>query len=176
MTPALAADVPGADMARASIPAPPPMPDVPPPPGLPDPRPVWNGPPPPMAPAPAILAVDPRTRDIWLAECRRRMDISYGGWDDDYGWKRHRHHRHEVRAMGGDYCEVYFDDYYRNYSQAGYGWGYGPPMMMRNVVQPAQPPRNCVTEEHVTYEPVRVRYIPRRPVHKRIPDKRMRIN
>jgi hypothetical protein len=174
LTPALAADAPGADIARGAMPPGPAMPDVPPPPPrLPDPRPDWNGsrpnwnrPPPMMEQAPAIMQVDPRTRDIWLSECRRRMEISYrSGWDDDYGWKRHRHHHDEARATSGDYCETYFDDYYRHYAA---------PMMMRPAGLPGPAARNCVTEEHVSYVPVRSRYIPRRHV-KRIPDKRIRL-
>lgn len=186
MTPALAADAPGADIARGAMPPPPAMPAVPPPPQLPDarpdwngPRPDWRGPPPPqmMGPAPVVMQVDPRTRDIWLSECRRRMDTYYGGgWDDDYGWKRHRrHHRdrdrdRDVRDMGYDYCTAYFDDYYQHYAQAGYA--YGP--MMRTVAPAGPPQQHCVTEEHVSYVPVRTRYIPRRH-DKRIPDKRIRL-
>jgi len=179
LTPALAAaDTAGADIARGAMPPPPAMPDAPPPPQLPDPRPEWREPPPrPIGPAPVMMQVDPRARDGWLAECRRRMDVYYSsGWDDDHGWKRHRRHHsdREVRNMGHDYCEVYFDDYYRHYSQAGYA--YGQPMMMRTVAPAAPAAQNCVTEERVSYVPVRSRYIPRRPAYKRVPDKRVRVN
>lgn len=178
--PALADDAPGADMANAPMMAQPPIPAAPPPPRLPDARPVWSGPAhPPMAPAPVALQVDPRMRDVWLAECRRRMDIYYGGdWDHGHGWKRHdRHHRGEVRTMGYEYCEAYFDDYYRYYAQAGYGHGHGHAMMMHTVTRAAPAERNCVEEEHVSYEPVRTRYVPRRPVirEKRVRDKRIRV-
>lgn len=177
MTPAMAADAPGADIARGAVPAPTPMPDAPPPPRLPDARPAWNGSPPSMGPVPAVMQIDPRTRDIWLTECRRRMAIYYGGdWDDDHGWKRHspRHRDRDARSMRNDYCEVYFDDYYRHYAQAGYA--NGQPMMMTRAVAPSTPAaQNCVTEEHVSYVPVRSRHIPRR-VYKRVPDKRIPMN
>jgi len=177
LTPAMAADTPGADIARGAMPPPPPIPDAPPPPRLPDARPAWNGPQPAMGPAPIVMQVDPRTRDTWLGECRRRMDIYYGGgWDGDHEWKHHRRHNRdrEVGSMGHDYCEAYFDDYYRHYTQTGYA--YGAPMMMRIAAPTAQAAQNCVTEERVSYVPVRSRYIQRRPVYKRVPDKRIRVN
>lgn len=187
--PALAGDMPGADMANGPMAAPPPMPDAPPPPRLPDPRPIWhNDSPPAMTAAPAVLQVDPRARSVWLAECGRRMDAYYrGGWQGRHGWKR-RHRDDEGRSIGNEYCEVYFDDYYRYYAQAGVAYGHGcggctpmPRMMMRTVNRPAPAAQNCVEEETVRYEPVRTRIIPRRraPIKrvpdKRIPDKRIRI-
>lgn len=178
MAPAMAEELPGADMAMAPPPAPMPMPAAPPPPRLPDPGPSWSAPAPmpPMQPAPAVMHVDPRTRDMWLAECRRRMDIYYGGDDYDGGWKRHR--RRESRGLGYDYCEVYFDDYYRHYAQAGYGYGMMRPhmMVMRSQAGTSAPAQNCVEEERVSYEPVRTRVIQRRVIRtKRVPDKRIRI-
>ena len=79
-SPALAS---GAELAGASYTAPAVLaqaaPQLPPPTaGLPDPRPEWPGGPAASAMPPAAASapqLDPRARDAWLGECRRRMEL-----------------------------------------------------------------------------------------------------
>ena len=137
----------------------------------PDMRPTWQGGP------VSVVQPDARARDAWLRECRRRTAYYY---DDGYGW-HHRHHRdrHDDGHVDGlDYCEAYFDDYYRTWAQPGYGYAYPVaayvrpmPMAMAPAPQASQPCEEVVTEEYV---PVRTRIIPRRPM-RRAPDKRIRV-
>jgi hypothetical protein len=151
--------------------------------GLPDTRPEWPGgattsaAPPHAAPA---AQVDPRARDAWLRECRRRVTYYY---DDG-------HRRRNAGDPGYDYCEAYLDDYFRYYAQpgyAGYGQGHhGHHMMMapRMTMVPARvsrpaaqgPCEEVVTEEYV---PERTRTIrrraPQRAPVRRVPDKRIRV-
>jgi len=76
--------------------------------------------------------------------------------------RRHRHNDHDMMAPDSTYCEAYFDDYYRYYSQAA----------LARPAPAVTPPQRC--EEVVTTEevPVRSRSIPRRH---RPHDKRIRI-
>ena len=130
---------------------------------------------------------DGRARDAWLRECRRRTAMYY----DNDGYRHHRRHdRHDRHDRqwdrgyegGYDYCEAYFDDYYRTYTQPGYGYGYGypqmgyvlpvPMMMQQQVYQTRQPVEEVVTEEYV---PMRSRIIERRPARRIIRDKRIRV-
>ena len=119
------------------------------PPG-PDMRPEWrDGPPHPPH------AVDPRERDEWLAECRRRISIRddgvggalIGGLVGGFAGNRIAGRRHrtvgtiagaavgaaagaaidkaEDRGRARDECETYLDGYYDYYAHAGRGFGYG---------------------------------------------------
>jgi hypothetical protein len=147
-------------------------------PSAPDMRPEWR----PGATPSAALLPDSRTRDAWLGECRRRTAFYY----DNGG--HHHHHRHHDKgrgqmssnAPGYDYCEAYFDDYYRTYTQPGYAYAYPAMVTMRPVAMaPVTTYQNGGqrVEEVVTerYEPIRSRVIPRRRVHHIIHDKRIRV-
>ncbi len=130
-------------------------------------RPAWYG----------GAQLDPRARDAWLGECRRRTAYYYhGGMRHHRG--RHGHGgEHAGHAPGYDYCEAYLDDYYRYYSQAGVIYGYGPHAMHQMMV-PSQVQREVPTEEVVTeeYVPIRSRAIPRRAAPHRSHDKRVPID
>ncbi len=150
----------------------------------------------PMPPAPAMawqgasaapaLQLEPRARDAWLGECRRRTTMYYDtGWGHGKRKKRGKqgHDDHMSYRGGYDYCEAYLDDYYRYYAQpgAGYGHAYMVPMRpMQMTMMPAQtrevsqPVEEFVTEEYV---PVRTRTVaPRRTIRsKRVRDKRIRV-
>lgn len=147
--------------------------DAPAMPAAPDVRPEWRG-------TSAALQPDGRARDAWLRECRRRVDMYYDGYRS-----HSRRDRDRGYAGGYDYCEAYFDDYYRTYSQPGYGHHgmmHVQPMMM--MMAPAhapatatrtisQPVEEVITEEYV---PVRTRTIPqRRTIRRAAPSKRVRI-
>ena len=140
-------------------------------PAAPDMRPEWRG-------TGAAMQPDGRARDAWLRECRRRVDMYYDGYRS-----HSRRDRDRAYAGGYDYCEAYFDDYYRTYSQPGYAYAY--PMMMHArpmMMAPApatvtrtvsQPVEEVITEEYV---PMRTRTIPhRRTIRRAAPDKRIRI-
>lgn len=122
---------------------------------------------------PAAILPDSRTRDAWLRECRRRTEMYYDG----YRSHRRRHDKDRSYAPGYDYCEAYFDDYYRTYTH--HGMMHMHPMMMM-ASQPAtvtrtvsQPVEEVITEEYV---PMRSRTIPqRRTIRRAVPDKRIRI-
>jgi hypothetical protein len=58
--------------------------------------------------------VDPRARTAWLHECRRRMGYSY---EADAEEQRNRQAQNEPGGRVYDYCEAYFDDYYRTHRQ-----------------------------------------------------------
>ena len=158
----------GADAALGAgmpaIPAPHAMPAAPSLPGAADMRPAWHG-------AASPIMPDARTRDAWLNECHRRTAVYYGGY------RKGRHHRDESRRNDSaySYCEAYFDDYYRTYAHHSHGQVHGHAMQMVHapIARPANPP--CVETVTTEYEPVRTRYIPRRPAPRRVvPDKRVR--
>ena len=76
------------------------------------------------------------------------------------------------RPQEYDYCEAYFDDYYRHYSQVSYmpAPGYQAPMMRRPAAQP------CTEEVVEEYVPVRSRVIHRAaPVRRAVRSKRVRV-
>ncbi|MEP7222239.1 MAG: glycine zipper 2TM domain-containing protein [Novosphingobium sp.] len=90
----------------------------------------------------------------------------------------------EDRGRVRDSC----DDMLAGYSSQGYnnsgyaGYGYTPMMVMVPVMMmaapqaPQQPCKETVTTtEYVTYETVRRRMIPRRPVYRPAPDKRVKM-
>lgn len=153
----------GADGHGAGIPSVP-APAAPSLPGAADMRPAWHG-------AASPLMPDARTRDAWLNECHRRTTMYYGGY------RKGRHHRNEGRRNDSaySYCEAYFEDYYRTYAHHSHGQMHGHAMQMVHapMARPASPP--CVETVTTEYEPVRTRYIPRRPAPRRVvPDKRVR--
>ena len=105
---------------------------------------------------------------------------------DNGGYFRHSHRRHNDRDRQGgyvpgyDYCEAYFDDYYRTYTQPGYGYAYPAMMMMRPMAmapmttyQSGQRQVSEVVTER--YEPIRSRIIQHRRARPVIHDKRIRI-
>ena len=134
----------------------------------PDMRPEWRG-------GGYAAQVDPRARDAWLSECRHRTALYYYRG----GHRHHHHHGHDKNmdpAAGYDYCEAYFDDYYRTYRQPGFGYiGYERPMMM--MPPPAYQGSSGQREEVVTeeYVPLRSREIPHRRARHVIHDKRVRV-
>jgi hypothetical protein len=148
------------------------MPSAPAMPAAPDMRPEWRGPA--MGPAPVVaMQPDARTRDAWLNECRRRTALYYDGY------RRHNRRDKNRSYQGGyDYCEAYFDDYYRTYSRHHYA--YAQPVMMMMAPQHqvtatrtiSRPVEEVVTEEYV---PVETRVYHRRPARRIIRDKRIRV-
>ena len=134
----------------------------------------------------AALLPDSRTRDAWLRECRHRMAFYYdnGGYfrGRRHGDRRHHDDRsdHGGYAPGYDYCEAYFEDYYRTYTQPGYAYAYPAMVMMRPVAMAPvttyqsgqQQVSEVVTER---YEPIRSRIIQHRRARRVIHDKRIRI-
>ena len=147
-------------------------------PAAPDMRPEWR---PELRGASTAMQPDGRARDAWLRECRRRVEMYYDGYDGYDGYRSHRRHDKGRSYSGGyDYCEAYFDDYYRTYTQPMHAHPmmmHAAPMMMapapatvtRTISQPVE---EVITEE---YAPVRRRYIPRRTIRRAVPDKRIRI-
>jgi hypothetical protein len=167
--PAAAEELPGDAPSFPSAPAMPAAPDM---------RPEWRGPA--MGPAPsmapiAALQPDARTRDAWLNECRRRTAMYYDGYR-----RYDRRDKNRSYQGGYDYCEAYFDDYYRTYSQHSHGYAYAQPMMMMMAPQHqvtatrtiSRPVEEVVTEEYV---PVETRVYQRRPARRIIRDKRIRV-
>jgi Glycine zipper 2TM domain len=82
------------------------------------------------------------------------------------------------RERVGDWCERYLEQYSGGYGQAGYGNGYGGPVMLVPVVmvqqQQAQPCTETITTtEYVTVE--RRRPPAGRVIYRAVPDKRVRI-
>ena len=140
-------------------------------PAAPDMRPEWR---PELRGTSAAMQPDGRARDAWLRECRRRTDAYYDGYRS-----HHRRDHNRAYAGGYDYCEAYFDDYYRTYTQPMHVHPmmmHAAPMMMapatvtRTVSQPVE---EVITEEYV---PVNTRAIPqRRTIRRAVPDKRIRI-
>ena len=154
------------------------LPAPPPPASVPDMRPVWHDS---GILAPAAARIDPRAREAWLWECRRRTANYY-----DDGRNRANRRQHGANHEGGlrpgyDYCEAYLDDYYRAYAQPGYGVNSG---QVQTYVQPVamapgQMQQDCqpCEEETEEYVPVRTRSIlPRRRGYRPLPDKRIRVN
>ena len=121
---------------------------------MPDNRPVWKEGMPPMPPAAAQLqapGMDPRAREEWLGECRKRYssnDRGLGGaliggaigglLGNRIGGKHHRTvgtvagaavgavagtviDKAEDAGKAHDYCESYLDDYYAQSAQPAYG-------------------------------------------------------
>ena len=163
-TPAAAADeLPGAGYTTAANDMPlPPAPDM-----RPEWRPELRG-----ATTSAALLPDSRTRDVWLRECRRRTAYYYGNGGF---YRQNRHHnrdREQVEgyAPGYDYCEAYFDDYYRTYTRPGYAYAYQAPVTTYQTGQ--QQVEEVVTER---YEPIRSRIIQHRQFRPVIHDKRIRV-
>lgn len=174
----LADQMPGDASAMPAAPSMPsttmPIPGMPMP-TAPDMRPEWRG-------ASAAMQPDGRARDAWLRECRRRTEMYYDGSG------HHRHHRRDrdrdqAYVGGYDYCEAYFDDYYRTYTQPGYGYAHAYPTMVymqpvamapvqTTYTQTSQPVEEVVTEEYV---PIRRRVIPHRRIRHAVPDKRIRV-
>ena len=155
------------------------LPAPPPPASVPDMRPVWHDS---GILAPAAAGIDPRAREAWLWECRRRTAHYY---DDGRQYGRRRHHR--ANDDGGlrpayDYCEAYLDDFYRAYAQPGYGLNHGHPgqiFVQPVAMAPTQIQQDCqpCEEETEEYVPVRTRAIlPRRRGYRPLPDKRIRVN
>jgi hypothetical protein len=144
----------------------PPAPDI-----RPEWRPEWRG-----ASTSAILLPDSRTRDAWLRECRRRTAYYY---DNGGYYRRGRHHDRDRGhidgyAPGYDYCEAYFDDYYRTYTQRGYAFIYPvPTYQSATTYQSGQRQVEEVLTER--YEPIRSRIIERRRARPVIHDKRIRV-
>jgi hypothetical protein len=143
----------------------PPLPGSPPPEGTADVRPEWQGSP---ILAPATSQIDPRAREAWLWECRRRTAQSYHS-----GWRGHRH-RHDAdhanaRGPAYDYCEAYLDDYYRAYAQPAYAY---PRSFMPMHVPQISAPREVEIEEYV---PARTRSVPQRRRVRPVPDKRIKV-
>jgi hypothetical protein len=146
-------------------------------PAAPDMRPEWRPGLPGASAAmqPAAMLPDSRARDAWLRECRRRTEMYYDGYRS-----HRRRDKDRSYSPGYDYCEAYFDDYYRTYTQPGYGhahhhMSYVQPVAMpaTRVVQTSQPIEEVITEEYV---PVRSRTIPqRRTIRRPMRDKRIRI-
>jgi hypothetical protein len=121
----------------------------------PDTRPEWKGAP--SSPAYAPPAVDPRGREEWLGECRRRMSARddgvggavIGGLVGGFAGNRlaGRHHRTVGTIAGAavgaatgaaidkaedqgryrDQCEIYLEDYYAYQAYYGRAYGYGQP-------------------------------------------------
>ena len=172
-TPAAAGELPGDGASYA--PAYAPAIDMPLP-AAPDMRPEWRG----GGTTSVALLPDSRTRDAWLRECRHRTAYYY---DNGGNYRRHRHNDrdrgHNVAyAQGYDYCEAYFDDYYRTYTQPGYAYAYPAMVTMRPVaMQQTYQSGQQQVEEVVTerYEPIRSRIIPRRWHRPAVHDKRIRI-
>jgi hypothetical protein len=143
---------------------------------VPDIRPEWRG-----GPTNVALLPDSRTRDAWLHECRQRTAYYYdnGGhyrhyrrhdrdWAPDYGY-----------APGYDYCEAYFDDYYRTYTQPGYAYAYPAMVGMRPVAVAQSYQTNAPRVEEVVtehYESIRSRTIPSRRIRPAMHDKRVRVS
>ena len=127
----------------------------------------------------SALMPDSRTREAWLGECRHRTALYY---DNGGNHRRKRHHRDHGRlagsAPGYDYCEAYFDDYYRTYTQRAYAY---PAMMMMQPMtmapvttyQTSQPQVSEVVTER--YVPIRTRVIRHRRARPVIHDKRIRV-
>lgn len=178
--PAIAAEAPG-------MPGIPPVatdlplhtPGSPPPAGAPDMRPVWHDS---GILAPAAARIDPRAREAWLWECRRRTANYY-----DDGRNRAKRRQHGANHDGDlrpayDYCEAYLDDYYRAYAQPGYGLSYGQPgqtFIQPVAMAPGQMQQDCqpCEEETEEYVPVRTRSIPPRArSYRPLPDKRIKVN
>ena len=143
-------------------------------PAVPDMRPEWR---PELrgASASEVLLPDSRTRDAWLRECRHRMAYYY---DNGGYYRRNRHHKNRGHgdgiAPGYDYCEAYFDDYYRTYTRPALAYAYAMPAYQSATTN--QPGQRQV-EEVVTerYEPIRSRVIQTRRPRPVIHDKRIRI-
>ena len=167
-TPAAAADgYPGAPPAGAGN-------DMPLP-GAPDMRPEWHG-----GNANVALMPDSQTRAAWLGECRHRMAFYYeNGGFYRRGYRHHHDGDHnDGYAPGYDYCEAYFDDYYRTYTQPGYAYAYPAMVSMRpTFMAPSYQSAGQRSEEVVTerYEPVRSWVIPHRRARRSIHDKRIRV-
>lgn len=166
-TPTAAAELPGNAPSYA------PANDMPLP-AAPDMRPEWRG-----GGTTAALLPDSRTRDAWLGECRHRTALYY---DNGGNYRRRRHHDRDRshmdgRAPGYDYCEAYFDDYYRTYTQPGYAYAYPAMVTMRPVSMVPTYQSGRQVEEIVTerYEPIRSRIIPGRRVRPTVHDKRIRV-
>lgn len=173
---------------------------------------------PPEAPyaVPATYQVDPRAREAWLTECRRRTAEYYGGGRNNGGiigalvgglaggiignriddgpdraggtiggavlggvvgavaGNAIGKASQRSRSNGYDYCEAYFDDYYRQYNQAR-------PAPAPAYYAPSPAARPCTEEVVYEYVPVtRSRTIRRPAPHRAAPrvirDKRVRIN
>lgn len=124
----------------------------------------------------AVLLPDSRTRDAWLRECRRRTAYYY---DNGGYYRQGRHHDRNRGQMDGyapafDYCEAYFDDYYRTYTQRGYAYAYqAPTYQSAATYQSGQRQVEEVVTER--YEPIRSRIIERRRARPVIHDKRIRV-
>jgi hypothetical protein len=93
--------------------------------------------------------------------------------------------KRKLANVGYDYCEAYFDDYYRTggmtaASQGHHGHhghsGHAMQPRMVAVSQPSTRPGEPICEEVVTesYVPVKTRTIPARP-RRSVPDKRIRV-
>lgn len=133
-------------------------------------RPEWRG-----DTTSSVLLPDSRTRDAWLRECRRRTAYYY---DNGGHYRRGRHHddrSHDAGyAPGYDYCEAYFDDYYRTYTRPAYAYAYQvPSYQSATTYQTGQRQVEEVVTER--YEPVRSRIIQPRRARRVIHDKRIRI-
>ena len=155
------------------------LPGSPPPASPPDIRPVWHDS---GILTPAAAGIDPRAREAWLWECRRRSAQTY-----DDGWRSGHRRNHRANRDGGfppayDYCEAYLDDYYRAYAQPGYGTNPGYPsqtFVQPVAMAPTQIQQDCqpCEEEVEEYVPVRTRSIPpRRRSYRPLPDKRIKVN
>jgi hypothetical protein len=103
-------------------------------------------------PVASVAQVDPRAKAAWLSECRRRMGADKVVLEERKPKKRKGTIPVVVVPQPTyDYCEAYFDDYYRNYV---------PAVAASQSAQQSKPETTeVVTEEYV---PVRSRSMPRR--------------
>jgi hypothetical protein len=87
--------------------------------------------------AAAAPAVDPRARAAWLEECRRRMGLANA---EQSTGKKKRKVAELPREPVYDYCEAYFDDYYRIHRQQN---------AAAPVAKPFKPMTEVISDEYV---------------------------
>jgi hypothetical protein len=61
--------------------------------------------------------IDPRTRAAWLSECRRRMGYNFIDAQHAVAKRKNRKAIAVIAVPEYDYCEAYFDDYYRTHRE-----------------------------------------------------------
>ena len=91
-------------------------------------------------------------------------------FESEWRGHRRRHAISDARGPAYDYCEAYFDDYYRTYTRPA--TTYPSQSYVPAPVQQISPPREVEIEEYV---PVRTRSIPPRHRPRSVPDKRIRV-
>jgi hypothetical protein len=152
----------------------------------------WQPFPPGAGPGSSPVAGMDERRDMWIAECTRRMSGPGYGDRGEGHQQRGKHSRRRDHDVSYDYrednreraryeCATYLDAWFAAYARPQMASGYGAPGSCCQPVAPVVMQRGqpqCTETVETYYETVRVpgrRVVPPRPRPRAVPDKRIRI-